>query len=78
VGSIPTSAGGKSTGPKKKAGTPTAAVTNATFVRIFTISSPSSPPVLRQRRRGDYAKRVAAPASRKGVIFGYGIRARTS
>src|ERR671917_303515 len=41
VGSTPTSAGGKSTGPTKKAGIPTAAVTSATFVRVFTISPPS-------------------------------------
>src|SRR5919112_1337726 len=36
VGSTPTSAGGNSTGPRKKAGIPTAAVTNATFVDVFT------------------------------------------
>src|SRR4028119_1671466 len=36
VGSTPTSAGGNRTGPRKKAGIPTAAVTNATFVDVFT------------------------------------------
>src|SRR5918998_4527629 len=51
VGSTPTSAGGKSTGPKKKAGIPTAAVTNATFARVFTISPPSFCGVLWSHRR---------------------------
>src|SRR4028119_1776398 len=51
VGSTPTSAGGKSKGPRKKAGIPTAAVTNATFVRVFTIPPPSLRAVLRSHRR---------------------------